>query len=68
MRVGKDNNDCKTLSYKSNSNESFQKWGIRCHFVTLNNVLVPINSVFALMVCVKMGYHFNNLMFFIKKI
>ena len=39
----------------------------KCHFATLNKVLTLINSVFAPMVGAKMGYHFNNLMFFIKK-
>ena len=41
-----------------------KKWGVKCHFVTLNSVLTPLNSIFAPMICVKMGYHFNNSMFF----
>ena len=52
---------------KSNSNGSCQKKGAKCHFVTLNSVLTPMNSVFVPMVGVKMGCHFNNSMFFIKK-
>ena len=52
---------------KSNSNGSFQKRGAKCHFTTLNSVLAPMNSVFTPMVGVKMGCHFNNSMFFIKK-
>ena len=52
---------------KSNSNGSCQKWGAKCHFATLNSVLSPLNSVFAPMVGAKLGCHFNNLMFFIKK-
>ena len=53
--------------YKSNSNENCQKWDVKCHFVTLNSVLILINSVFAIMVSVKMGRYFNNSIFFIKK-
>ena len=49
---------------ESNSNESCKKWDVKCHFTTLNSVLTPINSVFAPMVSVKMGCHFNNSMFF----
>ena len=49
---------------KSNSNGSCQKWGVKCHFTTLNSVLALLNSVFAPMVGAKMGCHFNNLMFF----
>ena len=36
----------------------------KCHFATLNSVFALMNSVFAPMVDVKMGYHFNNFMFF----
>ena len=50
-----------------NGHWSCQKWGIKYHFVTLNSVLTPMNSVFVPMIGVKMGYHFNNSMFFIKK-
>ena len=39
----------------------------KSHFVTLNNVLALINSFFAPLVDDKMGCHFNNSMFFIKK-
>ena len=53
--------------HKSNSNGSCQKRDAKCHFATLNSVLPPMNSVFALMVGVKMGCHYNNSMFFIKK-
>ena len=45
---------------QSNSNESCQKWGVKCHFITMNSVLAPLNSVFAPMVGAKMGCHFNN--------
>ena len=41
--------------------------GVKCHFATLNSVLASMNSVFTPMVGVKMGCHFNNSMFFIKK-
>ena len=44
-----------------------KKRGIKCHFTTLNNVLTPMNNVFAIMIDVKMGCYFNNSMFFIKK-
>ena len=54
--------------YESNSNGSCQKWGAKYHFVTLNSVLASMNSVFTPMVGAKMGCHFNNSMFFIKKI
>ena len=56
-----------SLPTKSNSNGSCQKWGVKCHFATLNSVLAPLNSVFAPMVGAKLGCHFNNLMLFIKK-
>ena len=46
------------------TNRSFQKRGAKCHFVTLNIVLAPMNNVFAPMVDVKMGCYFNNSMFF----
>ena len=36
-------------------------------FYNLNSVLVPMNSIFTLMVGVKIGCHFNNSKFFIKK-
>ena len=45
-----------------------KKRGAKCHFVNLNSVLAPINSVFASMVGVKMGCHFNNSMFLLKNI
>ena len=45
-----------------------KKKGAKCHFVILNSVLVFINSVFTPILGVKIGYHFNNSMFFIKKI
>ena len=32
-----------------------------------NSVLILMNNIFALMVGVKMRYHFNNSIFFIKK-
>ena len=35
--------------------------------VTLNSVLELLNGVFAPMIGVKIGCHFNNSMFFIKK-
>ena len=54
----------KAQSFKSNSNGSYQKWGVKCHFATLNSVLAILNSVFAPMVGTKMGCHFNNSMFF----
>ena len=54
--------------YKSNSNKSCQKKGVKCYFTTLNSVLTLMNNVFALMVGVKIGCYFNNSMFFIKKI
>ena len=38
----------------------------KCHFTTLNSILASINSIFILMVGVKMGCHFNNSIFFIK--
>ena len=41
--------------------------GAKYHFTTLNSVLAPINSIFAPIVGIKMGYHFNNSIFFIKK-
>ena len=41
--------------------------GINCHFITLNSVLTLMNSVFVQMVDVKIGCHFNNSIFFIKK-
>ena len=41
--------------------------GGKGYFITLNNILVPMNNVFAPMVGVKMGCHFNNSIFFIKK-
>ena len=41
--------------------------GAKCYFATLNSVLAPLNIVFAPMVGAKLGCHFNNLMFFIKK-
>ena len=53
---------------KSNSNGSCQKWGVKCHFATLNSVLAPMNNVFAPMVGIKMGCHFNNLIFLLKNI
>ena len=40
---------------------------VKCHFATLDSVLTPMNSIFAPIVGVKMGCHFNNSMFFIKK-
>ena len=43
------------------------KKSIRCYFVILNSVLTPINNIFAPIIDVKMGCHFNNLIFFIKK-
>ena len=52
---------------KSNSNGSCQKKGVKYHFATLNSVLSSMNSIFAPMISVKMGYHFNNSIFFIKK-
>ena len=55
------------FSAKSNSNESCQKWGVKCHFTTLNNVLAALTNVFTPMVDAKMGCHFNNSMFLIKK-
>ena len=51
----------------SNSNGSCQKWSAKCHFITLNSILITINNVFALKVGTKIGCHFNNSMFFIKK-
>ena len=39
--------------------------GVKCHFVILNSVLSPLYSVFAPMIDVKMGCHFNNSMFFL---
>ena len=53
---------------KSNSNGSYQKRGVKCHFVILNSVLAHINNVFVSTVGVKMGCQFNNSMFFILKI
>ena len=52
---------------KSNFNGSYQKMVVKCHFATLNSVLAPMNSIFTPMVDVKIGCHFNNSMFFIKK-
>ena len=43
------------------------KKSIKCYFVTLNSILVFINSVFTLIIDIKIGYHFNNSIFFIKK-
>ena len=43
------------------------KMGAKCHFATLNSILAPLNSVLAPMVGVKMGCHFNNSIFLIKK-
>ena len=43
------------------------KKGAKCYFIILNSVLASMNSVFALMIGVKIGCHFNNSMFFIKK-
>ena len=40
----------------------------KCHFAILNSVLASMNSIFTPMVSVKMGFYFNNSMFFIKKI
>ena len=40
---------------------------IKYHFITLNSVLIFMNSVFAPMIGIKMGYHFNNLIFFLLK-
>ena len=37
-----------------------KKWGVKCHFIF-------IDSVFALMIGVKIGCYFNNSMFLIKK-
>ena len=53
---------------ESNYNRSYKKWGVKYHFVTLNSVLALLNSVFALILGVRMGCHFNNSMFIIKKI
>ena len=39
----------------------------KCYFIILNIILVLMNSVFVPMVGVKIGCHFNNSMFFIKK-
>ena len=39
----------------------------KCYFIILNIILVLMNSVFTPMVGVKIGCHFNNSMFFIKK-
>ena len=50
--------------FKSNSNGSCQKRGVKCHFATLNRVLTSMNNVFASMVGVKMRCNFNNSMFF----
>ena len=55
------------IDYKSNSNGSCQNCGAKCHILTFNSVLASLTSVFALMVCIKIGCHFNNSMFFIKK-
>ena len=52
---------------ESNSNEGCQKWNVKCHFATLNSVSAPLTSVFAPMVGAKMGCHFNNSVFLIKK-
>ena len=41
--------------------------GVKCHFTILNSVLTFMNSIFAPMAGVKMGCHFNNSIFFIKK-
>ena len=38
--------------------------GVKDHFITLNSVLVFMNSVFVSMVDVKIGYYFNNSIFF----
>ena len=40
---------------ESNSNGSCQKWGVKCHFATLNSVLAPLNSAFPPMVGAKWG-------------
>ena len=42
--------------------------GAKCHFATLNSILAPMNSVFALMIGAKMGSHFNNSIFLLKNI
>ena len=44
-----------------------KKRGAKCHFTTLNSVLAFLNSVFTPIVGIKIGCHFNNSMFFIKK-
>ena len=44
-----------------------KKKGVKCHFEILNSVLALMNSVFTIMVCVKIRCHFNNSIFFIKK-
>ena len=44
-----------------------KKKGVKYHFVILNSVLASMNSIFALMIGVKIRYHFNNSIFFIKK-
>ena len=52
---------------KSNSNGSCQKWDDKCNFVTLDSILVSLNSIFVSMIGVKIGCHFNNSMFLLKK-
>ena len=52
----------------SNFNWSCQKRNVKYYFTILNSVLTFINSIFVSIVGVKIGCHFNNLMFFIKKI
>ena len=54
-------------NHKINFNGSYQKWGAKYHFETLNNVLTLMNSIFTSMVGAKMKCYFNYSMFFIKK-
>ena len=42
-------------------------WGVKCHFTTLNSILAHLNCIFASMIGVKIGCHFNNSMFFLLK-
>ena len=60
------------LTQQQPKNDLLEQWelstkGRQMSFYNLNSVLAPMISIFALMVGVKMGCHFNNSMFFIKK-
>ena len=50
------------LMSKSNSNGSYKKWSVKCHFTS--SILTPLNNIFTPMIDIKMRCYFNNSMFF----